>query len=132
MNKVPLLLIVVALYNLFAFWDGGAFLSNPLIDIQLTSGATWVFSGADLLLTLGMILLYVEILKATRTSTASIFDHLLSMMLFIVTLLEFILVPEVGQSAFFLILLMVLLDVVAGFTVTISGARRDFGVDREI
>jgi hypothetical protein len=55
-------------------------------------------------------------------------DHALSMALFIICLLEFIIIARFGNSTFFIITLICLLDVVAGFTVTISTARRDFGI----
>jgi hypothetical protein len=36
--------------------------------------------------------------------------------------------PAFATSVFFLIMMMSLLDVMAGFMVTIASARRDFGV----
>lgn len=47
------------------------------------------------------------------------------MVLFIVCLVEFLLLPAFATSTFFLLALMVLLDVLAGFIVTIVAARRD-------
>ena len=55
-------------------------------------------------------------------------NHGLSLVVFIVALIEFIVLPEFGTSTFFMITLFTLLDVVAGFTVTIATARRDFSV----
>jgi hypothetical protein len=105
----------------------GAFLNQVLWQITLMSGAIWRFTGNDLLISLAVIFLYLELFKATKTSTASILDHGLSLAVFITFLLEFALVAEVGNSAFMIIMLIALLDVVAGFTITISTARRDFG-----
>jgi hypothetical protein len=45
--------------------------------------------------------------------------------LFILCLVEFLLFPAFATSTFFLVTLMVLLDVLAGFIVTIVAARRD-------
>ena len=36
--------------------------------------------------------------------------------------------PEFGNSTFFALVILALFDVVAGFTVTITAARRDFTV----
>ncbi len=47
------------------------------------------------------------------------------MLLFIVCLVEFLLFSAFATSTFFLVTLMVLLDVLAGFIVTIVASRRD-------
>ena len=74
----------------------------------------------------GLLLLYVEIFKATRTSNASILDHVASLVVFVVALVEFLLLPRFAHGAFLALLVMTLIDVIAGFTVTLSSARRDF------
>lgn len=125
----PLLTIVVVAYNVLTLFGGGAEVS-PFMTIGLLSGASWSPTIGDLLVVLGLLLLYGEIYKATRSGTASIMDHLFSMLLFVVCLLEFIALKNFGTSIFFFILMMTFIDVVAGFTVGIQTARRDFGVDQ--
>jgi hypothetical protein len=51
----------------------------------------WVVSFGDLLILLSLILLFVELLKSTSTGTAAIFNHALSMLVFIICLVEFLL-----------------------------------------
>lgn len=123
---VPLLVIVVIAYNVAAL-PNPAGLSDPLFSVGLISGANWGVSLGDGLLILGLGLLYVEILKSTTTTNASLADHALSMGLFVVCLVEFLVVQGCGTSIFFLIMSMSALDVVAGFSVTIRSARRDWG-----
>jgi len=125
---LPLLLIVVGFYHAVVLAGVGS-LGGVLFDATLVSGATFAFTMGDLLVVLGLVLLYFEIFKATRTSSLSIVDHLLSMLLFVACLVEFIILPGFGTSVFLLLTLMCFIDVVAGFTVTISTARRDFAVD---
>ena len=48
------------------------------------------------------------------------------MVLFIVVLVEFLLIRGFATSTFFLIVVMILLDVLAGFIVTIISSRKDF------
>jgi hypothetical protein len=127
MKHIPFLAIIVIAYNVLAF-SAGTVLSKPIWGMQLVSGAQWSFTVSDLLLCAAVVLLYIELFKATRTSTASIFDHILSLVLFVVCLVEFLLIGPFGNSVFLVITLITLLDVVAGFTITISTARRDFGV----
>ncbi len=85
----------------------------------------WVVSFGDLLILLSLILLFIELLKSTSTGTAAIFNHALSMLVFIICLVEFLLHPAFATSAFFIIMVMALLDVLAGVVVTIIAARRD-------
>ena len=44
-------------------------------------------------------------------------------------MIEFLLLPGFAGSVFFLILTMALLDVLAGFIVTIIASRRDFDLN---
>jgi len=127
MRHIPFLAIIVFAYNALAFAAGNVFV-KPVWVVRLVSGAQWHFSVSDLLLCAAVLLLYVELFKATRTSSASIIDHILSLAIFVICLVEFLLIGRFGNSVFLVITLITLLDVVAGFTITISTARRDFGV----
>ena len=75
--------------------------------------------------------LFIELLKSTTSRRTAIVNHALSMLLFVACLVEFLLAPAFATSTFFLLTVMVLLDVLAGFIVTIVSARRDvdFGSD---
>lgn len=125
LRAIPLLIIVVALYFAGAIFNPELF-DNYLLEFTLPSGDQWKISSGTLLVALGLLLLYLEIVKATRTSQGSIIDHGLSTFLFIICLIAFLILPKAGTSTFFLITLMTLLDVIAGFTVSITAARRDF------
>jgi hypothetical protein len=85
----------------------------------------WSVSTGDFLVFLAMVLLFVELIKSTSTGTAAIFNHALSMVVFIVCLVEFLLHPAFATTTFFLIMVTALLDVLAGVVVTIISARRD-------
>jgi len=85
----------------------------------------------DLFVIVGLVFLFIEVLKSTRTSQAAIFDHILSTLVLIIFLVEFIVVRGAGTSTFFILTLMSLFDVIAGFTVTITSARRDVTLDRD-
>ncbi len=82
---------------------------------------------SDILMLLTLILLFIELLKATYTSTASLLDHGLSMFVFIAALVEFLLVDKAFTSVFFIIMVATLIDVIAGYTIGIRVARRDIG-----
>lgn len=131
LGAIPLLVLVVIGYDAWAI-AAPASLTAPMITVGLISGATWSLTGGEVLLAAGLVLLYIEIFKSTRSSATSIIDHVLSLVLFVVCLVEFLVWEPAGTGTFFLIMTMCLIDVIAGFTVTISTARRDFGVGRDI
>jgi hypothetical protein len=123
-KKLPLLFIPFLLYNIICV---GAAKTGTLATIPLPSGAQWAFSVDDLIVSLGLFFLFFEVVKSTRTSTSSIVDHGLSMLLFTLCVVEFVTVQAAGKSTFFFIMTMCAVDVIAGFTVTITSARRDYG-----
>ena len=127
--SIPLLILVVAIYNILTLFTGGA-MEGAIWSPVLPSGASLDLAVGDLLVILALILLFFEVFKSTRTGTASIVDHLFSVGLFIVCLLELVLLSAFGTATFLVLTLMSLIDVIAGFTVTISAARRDIGLDR--
>ena len=135
---IPLLIVPVVIYNLVILLGGNApdavpgpasVLSEVLFRVPMTSGAMWSVCIGDLILFLSLILLFVELLKSTSSQRIAIVNHALSMVLFVVCLVEFLLLPGFAGSVFFLILTMVLLDVLAGFIVTIIASRRDFDLN---
>lgn len=133
-NVFPLILVPVLIYNIVAF-GGVAMSGEPAAVVQnfsgmafavpMASGATWVVTWGDILVLIAMMLLFIELLKSTSTGASAIFNHALSMLVFIVCLVEFLLHPAFATSTFFLLLMMSLLDVLAGVVVTIVSARRD-------
>ena len=129
----PLLVLPVLLYNLVLLsmkgglgtGDSAAQMSQTLFTIHMTSGGAWPVSLGDLLLGASLVVMFVELLKSTNSRNVAIVNHSLSMILFVACLVEFLLLKGFATSVFFLITLMVLLDVLAGFIVTIVSARRD-------
>lgn len=121
-----------------AFWglhQTGYFpdkLNDVLFYIKLPSGAFWKPTWGDLVVIVGLITLYIEIFKSTRTSSISIVDHTLSTIVFVAFLVSWMVFPwtigEKSNSTFLLLTVMTFIDVIAGFTITIAAARRDFSM----
>ena len=149
LSAFPLFIIPVGIYCLIAFTTtgdpvplthGGVELTpnaSPLMGIlgqkffsigMIGGEVEWVLTKGDALLVLSIAVLFMEILKSTSTGTATIMNHALSMIVFIVCLMLFLLNPNFATSVFFILTVMALLDVLAGVVVTIVSARRDFGV----
>lgn len=125
MSGMPLLVIPLLAYVAFA--GVGADFSASRFPITLPSAGVWQLTLGDILLAAGLFLLFFEILKATRTGGNSVVDHALSMIVFVVCLILFLIWDRAATSTFFLLMLMAMIDVIAGFSVTINAARRDFG-----
>ncbi|MGH6986770.1 MAG: hypothetical protein ACRED9_08040 [Caulobacteraceae bacterium] len=127
----PLTALPVAAYNLLALTVLGGFsapaavsrLTAPIFSLRNRAGGDWPINLSDILLAAALILFFVELLKAIATRRAAIVNHGLSIALFILCLVEMLLASAFATSTFFLISLMVLLDVLAGFVATIVDER---------
>jgi hypothetical protein len=127
---------VVLAYNAAAFGGfmfagtptGMANLLNAGHPVALFSGDVWSFTLGDSIVLLGFILLFVELIKATRTTSVEILNHALSVLVFIAALVEFLVLHNFATSVFFFLMLMCLFDVVAGYTISIVAAKRDLGI----
>lgn len=146
-KAIPLLVIALLIYNAIVFLFGGSTPdsvfygsqtldtttnklvthSADLLSLTMPNGGVWHFTLGDLMLTIGLALLAVEVIKATYTRGAALADQALSTILFVIFLIEFLLVPKAATSLFFLLTLMAAFDVVVGSIVGIRTARRDIG-----
>lgn len=125
----PLLLIVLLAYN-GAMLAGVNFADNPTVLTipHLMRETPMIMGAADLIIGAAIVLLFFEILKAARISRTTVIDHMLSMTVFIIFLVELIVVAGAGTASFILLTLISLIDVLAGFTISIATARRDFAI----
>ena len=122
LGTFPLMALVIIVYNALVYLTG-IDLTAPVFEVALVSGAIWTVSVNDIIVAAGLILLFLELIGATRTGASTIVNHALSMLVLLVALIEFIVLPQFGHSTFFLLVLLTLFDVIAGFTVTITAAR---------
>ena len=128
---IPLLILPFALYNMMAFLLDIDF-AMRVFSVPLLSGTRMDVSYGALLVLFSIFLLYFEILKSTQMSTRAIMDHVLSMVLFLAMVIEFIAVAKAATTTFLIIAALSFVDVIGGFTITIRTAQRDveFQVDR--
>ena len=132
----PLLIIPVIIYNLFAL--GGGVIAHG--DVQTSADShihledvfrrSWQIGFGDFLLLLSLALLFVEMIKATHTTSSELINHGLSMLTFVIALIEFITLKGFATSTFFFIMLMTLFDTIAGYTISIVAAEHDLGLGR--
>jgi hypothetical protein len=128
----PLLVITFAIYNIIAFLMPSLSWTASVATIHLMSGQDWIVTPEDVILTFAIVLLAVEVIKAARMGVRGLMDHILSMLLFIVMLVEFLLVQRAGTSTFFILMVISLVDAMAGFIITARTAQRDVQIDRTV
>jgi hypothetical protein len=131
---IPFLLLPFAIYNFVEFVTPGAtageFWTKMLFSLQMMSGASWTLSVGELLTAFSLLILFVELVKAARIAGRSVLGHLLSMLLFIGMLIEFLLVKQAATATFFLLLVISFVDAIGGYTVTMRASQRNILVDQ--
>ena len=128
----PPLTITFAIYNIIAFLMPSLSWTASVATIHLMSGQDWTVTPEDVILAVAILLLAVEVVKAARLGVRGLMDHILSMLLFIVMLVEFLLVQRAGTSTFFILMVISLVDAMAGFIITARTAQRDVQIDRTV
>ena len=133
----PLLLIPFAFFNIAVF-----LLDMPLGDeeksavftIPLASEATLppIFDRSmpvtlgDLIVAIGILLLYVEMIKSVRPGGKSMVDHLLSFILFLVMAGELVFVPRATSPTLLLLAVLGFVDFITGISVRLAQPRIRF------
>jgi hypothetical protein len=128
LQSFPLLAVSLLIYAALTFLFG----SNPTpwydaesFAIRMNSGDVWRITSGHLFIGFSLTLLFVELLRATRSGRASIMNHGLSVLVFIGALLMFITIKGYGNSIFFLFMTFTFTDFMVGFIITTAASRRD-------
>jgi len=140
LTAIPLLLVVIVVYNFLAFGllafghaDSGNAAADALavvvFSVKMVSGEFWKVTVSDLILVFSLLFLFIEIIRATNIRTVAVTNNALSMFVFVLALIEFLIVKGFSTSTFFLITVMTLIDTIAGFIIGMISARRDIGLD---
>jgi hypothetical protein len=127
----PLLIIPFAIYNIVAFIMSmpDAIWTTDATSVTMTSGQVWKLTWEDIIVAGSIILLWIEVIKSTQIGVRAIVDHVLSMLVFVAMLVEFLLVKAAGTSTFFLLLIIAMVDVLAGFIISIRSSQRQVQVE---
>ena len=111
-----------------AAFSAHALMHAKLFSVNMPSDEVWRVSYGDAFMTIGLLLLFVELVRSTSSDGNAIVNHALSLGVLVLCLVEFIIVPGFATSTFFFLMLMAAIDVVAGFIISIRAARRDLSV----
>jgi hypothetical protein len=125
---IPLMGILLALYNLVSRRIGSSSTfswDNDYLTMGLPTGAEVTLSYSEGFIALGLIVLFVEVVKSTSVSNFGIIEQILSVLVFVIFLVQFLNSKVAAEPTFFLLTIMSLIDVLAGFVIMTKVARRD-------
>jgi len=120
----PLLLIPLALFNIMVFLMPGVSFSAPVFTLTLMSGVSWAVTLGDILLAAGILLLMLEVIKGARPGGKYLTDHLLSLIVLGGAAAEFVLLPQFGNSIYFMLTALAFVDFVSGIALRTRRAKR--------
>jgi hypothetical protein len=101
---------------------------SEAMSVMLPSRDAWHISGSEVFLMSSLTLLFIELVRSTRSDRRPLINHSLDVIVFIVALTLFLTQPGYGNSTFFGLVALSLVDFVAGFIITTAAARRDISV----
>jgi hypothetical protein len=126
----PLLALPLVYYNFMVIAVFGLdqqqvniWLNGTAFEITMFSGMVWSMTQSDVIVAAAMGLLFIEILKSVGTPMLSLVNHGIAVMTLLIYAVQFMSIPGFTTSAFFLLGLMQLIDVIAGYTITIVASR---------
>jgi hypothetical protein len=129
LRAFPFLALVVLAYNALIVF-GSRPTGVVAGQVRLPSGDLWSISTGDVFVVTALAFLFVELVSASAR-TVSIVNHALSLILLLICVIEFLLVQGCGTPEFLFITLIVAIDVVAGYSISVRLARRDLALASE-
>ncbi|MEQ1752626.1 MAG: hypothetical protein ABL973_00680 [Micropepsaceae bacterium] len=126
----PLLALPLIYFNFAVFFvfhidpvQVNTWLASHAFQITMFSGTVWSMTQSDVIVGASMGLLFIEILKSIGSPMLSLVNHGIAVMTLLVFSVEFMSIPGFTTSTFFMLGLMQLIDVIAGYTITIVASR---------
>ena len=124
----PLMGLVLLIYNLVAWMNKDPNLSiwnKTFTTITMSPGSVVTITNSIAFITFALIILFFELIKSTTASNSAMIEQLFSMLIFIGFLLQFLLTPYAAESTFFVLMVISLVETLAGFVILVKVSRRD-------
>jgi hypothetical protein len=129
LRAIPLLVLPALLYAVVAMTmphaEVRASLNQVFFNFYLPSGALFAITRGYGIVMFAAGLLFLEIIKATSVSRWALVENVLAFLAFTVAFGFFLLHSSFGTIEFALIMIMMLVDFMAGLIVMTVSARRD-------
>lgn len=129
MRNIPFTLVPLILFNIAAFTFIDSW-NQRVLGVTMFSGVPWELTFSDVMIVIGLFALFAEIISATTLANRAIGNHLVSILVLIIYVIEFVVVERAAQSVFFILTIIALIDVLAGVVITIRLASRDVSFER--
>ena len=133
LQAFPVLAVVVAAYNFVVVLGSravGRAVGDVIREVTLPSGAIWPITLGDVFIVTALVLVLIEF-ASLGSGRASVVNHALSAIVFMICVAELLFVRGCGTAEFALMTLIVGLDVVAGYSLTARLARRNLELERQ-
>ncbi|MCC6735801.1 MAG: hypothetical protein IT534_06695 [Bauldia sp.] len=125
LRNIPYTLVPLVIFNLVILFADTMVWDNVIFTLPLFSGVDWPLRVGDLMVIVGLLALMGEVFRATNVAKNAVTNHLLSIIVLIVYVIEFVVVGDAANSTFFILTMITLIDVLTGVVVTLRLATRD-------
>src|ERR1700758_5886218 len=95
---IPLTILPWIAFNIVAVVFGYDVWDKQLFSVTMISGQVWTLFVRDLMILFGLICLFFEVLRSARSGIRMITNHILSTVVLILFLVEFIVVRFAAHS----------------------------------
>lgn len=130
-RQIPFMAFAAIVYFILVSLVGSS-LDRIVLQVPMPSGVSLPLTIGELLILFATIMGFVELVGSTSASSTAILNHGLQLVVFLVCLLLLLLLPRFATGTFLIITIMTLINTVAGYSISILRARRDFTLDRTI
>ena len=122
MSPPPLLVLPLVVLNWAALLTGGFSWSARAARLALPSGAALEMTYGDALIASALALLLVSTLWSNRNGRVPVRDLVISALVTVIFIIEFLVVPAAASTLFALCAAMSLIETVNGFAISIRSA----------
>jgi hypothetical protein len=115
----PLLIIPFAFFNVAVFFLNMSF-TETVFSIPLQPNREMPVDLGDLIVAIGILLLWIELVKAVRPGGKSMIEHIISFLLFAAMAAELVFVPEAESPTLLLLAVLGFVDFMAGISARLA------------
>ncbi len=125
LRNIPFTIVPLVVFNLVILFSEPTVWDNVIFTLPLFSGVDWPLRVGDLMVIVGLLALMGEVFRATSMARNAVTNHLLSIIVLIIYVIEFVVLGDAANSTFFILTIIALIDVLTGVVVTLRLATRD-------
>ena len=118
----PLLIIPFAFFNMAVFLLNMSF-TETVFSIPLQGDREMPVDLGDLIVAIGILLLWIELVKAVRPGGKSMIEHVISFLLFAGMVAELVFVPAAESPTLLLLAVLGFVDFMAGISARLAQAK---------